>query len=250
MKISPLTLLKTYAPVLCFIVLTTLVARSRGIDDYKLVTDPLEFADQPPYVGLFSQVGNFFWCAAAVVCLFSAFIIQASRTAKRSSNVFLFLLCSGLLCTQLLLDDLFLLHENFPKVLYGSNAEISRAAQDFAESIVFAIYGLVFIVYVVTFRKVILRSRSLFLILAVGFLGISAIVDLTPDSWQHHYIVEESFKLLGIFSWFLYFSRFCAQTIQQQFEQKFSRELQVAIPQTPNSDIDADIQLKLKEYEA
>lgn len=180
---------------------------------YELVADPGEITKQPSHLGFLSQIGNLLWCATTAICLFSAYIVRAERI-DRSKRLFLFLLFSGLFSGQLLLDDLFRLHEKAGKVLFGSEAPISTAAQNFAELLVFVIYGLFTVAFLVSFKKVILRSNYLFLLLAICFFGLSILVDMTPDTMQGHHILEESSKLLGIFSWFIYFVRFCLQHLR------------------------------------
>lgn len=180
---------------------------------YELVADPGEIAKRPSHIGLFSQVGNLIWCATAAICLFSAAIVRTESSANGKQRLFPFLLSAGLLSGQLLLDDLFQLHEKSGKILFGSEAPIPKAAQNFAEMLVFVIYGLLLIAFLVSFKKLILRSNFLFLRLAIIFFGFSIVVDMTPETLWGHHTIEESAKLLGIFSWFTYFVRFCLQNI-------------------------------------
>jgi hypothetical protein len=222
-KIPPLTILKIYAPILGFIALTILMARVLGIPMYELVADPGEIAKKPSHIGLFSQIGNLIWCATAAICLFSASIVRRERFVRGSQRLFPFLLSAGLLSGQLLLDDFFQLHEKSGKILFGSG-DLPKATQNFAEMIVFGIYGLLGIAFLVGFRKVILRSNFLFLLLAFVFFGVSTIIDMTPDTMWGHHTIEESAKLLGIFSWFIYFVRFCLQNIRPLSDYGLSRE--------------------------
>jgi hypothetical protein len=212
-KIAPATILKIYAPAVCFLGLTILAASRVGIPMYELVADPGEISKQPSHIGFLSQIGNLLWCATTAICLFSAYIVRTERIVG-GKRLFLFLLFSGLFSGQLLLDDFFRLHEKAGKILFGSEAPIPTAAQNFAEMLVFVIYGLFAVAFFVIFKKVILRSNYLFLFLAICFFGLSIIVDMTPDTMRGHHILEESAKLLGIFSWFIYFVRFCLQHLR------------------------------------
>jgi hypothetical protein len=214
MKGSLLTLLKIYGPILCFIILSAWVGDWAGFSMKQLVSDPAEISGQSSFIGFFSQIGNLLWCGTTAICLFSASIIRANKTKKTNPQLFAFLIFSGSLSALFLIDDQFRLHEKFGRILYGSNTTVSRTAQNVAEMIVFAVYGLVFVAFICIFRKLILRSNLLFLLLAVGFFGLSTIVDLTPENWIGHHIIEESCKLLGIFSWLIYFVQFCTQKIQ------------------------------------
>jgi hypothetical protein len=136
----------------------------------------------------------------------------------------------------LLIDDQFRLHERFGRVLYGPNATISRTAQNIAEMLIFMIYGLIFFAFICIFRKLILRSNLLFLLLAVGFFGLSTIIDLTPEDWVGHHIIEESCKLLGIFSWLIYFAQLCTQKIEAVAILKRTPSLDRIDPRTEDTD--------------
>ncbi len=184
---------------------------------YELVADPMEVANRASYTGLFSQVSNLLWGATAAICLFSATLI-GKQNVKQNDRTFLFLLLSGLLSIQLLLDDLLQLHEKFSRVLYGNQAAISGADQSFSEMVIYVVYAVLFFLFVFAFRKLLLSSKPLFLLLAATFFGLSTIIDMTPESLFGHHLLEESFKLLGIVSWFTYFFRVCLQKIQQHFD--------------------------------
>ncbi|MBI4784994.1 MAG: hypothetical protein HY785_27365 [Oscillatoriophycideae cyanobacterium NC_groundwater_1537_Pr4_S-0.65um_50_18] len=180
-----------------------------------LVADPSEITQQASYIGLFSQVGNLLWCATAAICLFTASIFRAERLAK-GKQLFFFLLFSGLFSGQLLLDDLFRLHEKSGRVLFGSENPISTTFQNLAELLVFAIYGLATLIFITKFKSLILHSNYLFLLLAIAFFGLSILVDLSGNLVPWHDAVEESFKLLGIFSWFVYFLVFCTDNLRSR----------------------------------
>ncbi|HEY9630445.1 MAG TPA: hypothetical protein V6C84_24380 [Coleofasciculaceae cyanobacterium] len=182
-----------------------------------LVADPSEITQQASYIGLFSQIGNLLWCATAAICLFTASIFRTERLAK-GKQLFFFLLFSGLFSGQLLLDDLFRLHEKSGRVLFGSSeTPISTTSQNLAELLVFAIYGLATLIFITKFKSLILRSNYLFLLLAIGFFGLSTVVDMSGNLVPEHDAIEESFKLLGIFSWFVYFLVFCTDNLRSRF---------------------------------
>ncbi|AKG20512.1 hypothetical protein [Calothrix sp. 336/3] len=222
MKISLSTIVKIYLPLIIFIIITTVVTKLAGISMYQLVADPTEVSHQPAYVGMFSLIGSFCWCATSAICIFSALILRPNNTTKFSQNIFLFLLFSGIISTQLLLDDTFQLHEQFSFIIYGFKTEISRSSQNLAEMLVFAIYGIEFATFILLFGKLILASRPLFLALTVMFFGISTILDMTPEEMHNFHIVEEYFKLLGIFSWLMYYFRFCTEQVKNNLSLKSS----------------------------
>ena len=194
-----------------------MVANSVGIPIRNLVADPSEITRQASYIGLFSHIGNLLWCATAAICLFAASLFRTERLVK-GKQLFFFLLLSGLFSGQLLLDDLFLLHEKFSRVLFGSSeTPISTASQNLAELLVFAIYGLATLIFITKFKSLILRSTYLFLLLAIVFFGLSILVDMSGNLLPENDAIEESFKLLGIFSWFIYFLVFCTDNLRSYF---------------------------------
>lgn len=217
MKISLLTLLKLYLPMIGFMIVTAWIGQLVGFTMFELVSDPAEISGQSAFIGFFSQIGNLLWCATAAICFFSASIIRAGGSKPADSQTVAFLIFSGLLSAQFLLDDQFRLHERFSRVLYGPDAVVPRAVQNLTELLVFMVYALVFVAFVTVFRKLILRSQPVFLCLAVAFLGLSTIVDQTPETMFSHYELEEGCKLLGIFSWLMYFCQFSAHKIQMVF---------------------------------
>ena len=80
-----------------------------------LMRDPTAVADIAPYIGFVSNIGILLWCATAVICFFSW---QLIRTNENKSQHLPFIFWSGVLTVILMLDDLFLLHEDiFPNEL-------------------------------------------------------------------------------------------------------------------------------------
>ena len=61
------------------------------------------------------------------------------------------------------------------------------------------------------FKKLICRTKTLLLIIAFGFLGMSILVDVLPEDLKGHFILEEGFKLLGIVSLMAYYIKVCYQ---------------------------------------
>lgn len=171
--------------------------------------DPLAVTDGQPYFGLFSNIGILFWCAAAVICLFAWFVTQhASQSAMRN-----FLLCSGTLTLLLLLDDLFMLHENvFPEIL------------GIRQRYVLLTYLLLTFAWLVRFRKTILAGRCISLLLvALAFFATSLAADVfslyTDDEhWLH--LWEDGAKLIGIVAWFNYFLHVGANEVMRHYPTK------------------------------
>jgi len=161
-----------------------------------LTRDPASIAGEPAYFGLFSNIGVLFWCAAAAICLFCAVVCQK---IARNWQLTLFFLASGCFTTLLLLDDLFLFHERlYPRFLFG-------------ETVAFSLYGAILGLLLLCFRRLVATTDFILLLLALGFLGTSAIADLAFES--DPYLIEAGSKLLGIVSWFAYWSRAALQQL-------------------------------------
>ena len=105
----------------------------------------------------------------------------------------------------LLVDDLFMLHERiFPNQL------------GIDEIIVFLFYGLLFLVYLLLFRKLILETDHIYLSLTVFFFALSLLVDLlVPETLTPMYhLFEDGPKFFGIVSWFAYQFSVCLTEVE------------------------------------
>jgi hypothetical protein len=216
LKVMLPSLTKIYLPSFLFIILVWRISNVFGIDIYELTADPAAVAGKPPYVGLISNIGNLLWCGTAAICIFSAFLTKLDRDCFR--RWFTFLLCSGVLTTFLLLDDMFQLHEYYPIVFFGAeNFPLKdKGLQNLFESFYFIAYLGCFTFYLAYYIKLIKCTEHLFLTLAFFFFGLSVVIDIiTPESMPMHNLTEDSFKLLGIISWSAYLSKTCSLVIRQ-----------------------------------
>lgn len=184
-----------------------------------LFRDPLAVTGGEFYFGFFSSIGVLIWCASAVTCFFSSLILEQ---LNHQHSWRLFLLTSGCLTSLLLLDDLFLIHEEFfPKYLGVPSEGI------------FGIYGVVIILYLVRFYKMIQRTEhKLFLIAAFLCMAISLLIDGLIDAGLldsfnssllangRDYLFEDGMKLLGIVSWLIYFGQVSFQRVMYAFQSR------------------------------
>lgn len=183
---------------------------------YELVADPNEVGQVAAYTGFVSTIGTLIFCATISICLFSAYL--TNYTSEKNKEWSLFLKYSGYFILLLLVDDLWQIHENFSTLLLaiGINLNLtSNFVQNLLETIVFAVYGLLFATYLLRFKKVIRQTELLTIVLAFIFFGISTIIDLLLEDISGHFILEEEFKLLGIVSLLIYYTRVCFQKIRQ-----------------------------------
>jgi hypothetical protein len=169
--------------------------------------DPVSEFNAPMYVGLVSNFGVLLWGAAASTSLFGGWLAFKSRKNRESAW---FLICFGLISTLLMLDDLYLLHE-----------EVIEDHLHIPQKFVFVAYGVLVLGLLIRFRKIIFDSDFSLLYLAFGFLAISVAVDLfvTPEEFfifggfPGRHIIEDGFKLLGIATWSVYFTRTSFQKV-------------------------------------
>lgn len=170
-----------------------------GVPFGELTRDPVAIAGDPPYTGFLSQIGIFGWAAAAAVCLFSAQAV--SGVSPRQSREFL--VVSGMLTLALGLDDVFLIHE----VLFPHFGIL--------QNIILFVYAGVFVLYLVRFYSVILKTEYIVLGMAFAFFALSASLDWLHPHGIDPYLWEDGAKLVGIISWLVYFFRTGTDVIHQ-----------------------------------
>ncbi len=163
------------------------------------LSDPTSTLDVNPFTGAISNLGVLLWCATATMCLFTWSVLR-SRSAGAQFSTFVFY--SGLMTLFLMLDDLLLFHEwVFPRLL------------GVTEQVTFSGYLVLISGWLLLFRKTVLDTEYLVLLIAFGFFGLSLFVDTYDQidsiitNWRQLY--EDGFKLLGITCWCGYFARCC-----------------------------------------
>ena len=204
-KDSLLLLAKIFVPTLFFLVLLYVFAKIKGIDLSYITRDPIQLLNGKPYTGILSNTGIIFWCFTIAILFFSA---KIARNLGRPKILYQFFFFAGLMTLLLLVDDLFLFHD----VIFPDYLQLN-------EIFFYIFYGLSVVALLYFFRKVILESDYVLLLLTFVLLGSSVIMDLDivysmgiylPGSW----FIEDGFKFMGIISWFVYFLRICYSTIK------------------------------------
>ncbi|OUS27787.1 hypothetical protein A9Q98_09030 [Thalassotalea sp. 42_200_T64] len=164
-------------------------AHSFNISPAVFTRDPISLLRAPLYTGLMSNVGILLWVSSAAVCLFSAYTF--SRYSGRTNG---FLLYAGYLTLWLVLDDMFLFHEElFPDYL------------GISQTLVILVYLLLFLVFFFKYLTYILESDFVLLLLACTFFAASLVCDFALPQRGMVHLVEDSFKLFGITTWLVYF---------------------------------------------
>lgn len=165
----------------------------------ELLADPAELVGFPAWYGAFSHLAVLLWTSTAAICLF------ASRVGRRG-EVARFLLASGLLSSVLALDDLFQLHEDVVPTHLG-----------LAEPWVVAVEIAIALWIGVRFSDAILEGELWLLVLALGSLGASVLIDLWGPSGVD-LVYEDGLKLLGIGAWLGYHAGLAAAVVATPVE--------------------------------
>lgn len=211
-KLAPL-LAWLYVPVLFLLIGFAIAAARHGIHPSSFMREPQVVAHLPFYTGMVSTLGCFLWAIAAGICFFGwAMLRSIARHDPEARRFALLLFCCGVFTSHLLLDDMFTFHEQLYPRYFGVREEFTYIA-----------YMLATLAGLIAFRKTILRTDYVLLLLAFAFLSMHNVFDvsnnhpervlgrwapyLTPDIifGQWRILVEDGFKFLGIVSWLAYF---------------------------------------------
>jgi hypothetical protein len=192
-------MLLAYLPALAALIGVGLFASVTGKRVWFFTNDPFVLGHLPFYAGILSNVGILLWCATAAICFFSATVLKGNDPAR---DLRLFLFMSGILTSLLLFDDLFQMHRIFyPKLFH------------LATILVYGVYGLFALWYLIHFRKQILETEFLLLVFALTFFVLAVTFDTLHFLPRGSTAFSDGLKLLGIVSWFTYFTRTCWKAI-------------------------------------
>ncbi|MBE7381057.1 MAG: hypothetical protein F6J95_006575 [Leptolyngbya sp. SIO1E4] len=168
-----------------------------------LMRDPVAVLRGHQFTGLVSNVGILLWAAAVSICFFSHVLYTQSR---RSAFLARFFLWFGFLTLVLLLDDLFLLHEE------SSDVRIPKI-------ILFPFYGSYLILCMRNFWRLLSKRESILFWLSLIFFGVSVGIDSVVDAGvvslpsNSTTFVEDAFKFIGIVSWAGFLVNISVQTL-------------------------------------
>ena len=163
------------------------------------VRDPASIADERSYFGMISNIGAMLWAAAVAVALFTYVVLRRDGADRRKTLFFLF---AGLLTLLLLLDDLFLFHENF------------KWETGLPELLIYALYGALFLLFMRAFLPVLLRTEVAVVLLAGGFFAFSTAYDVGVGAWHADDLFEDGSKFFGILTWSAYLARAAFQALR------------------------------------
>lgn len=189
-----------------------LASRLTGVPAHWLTVDPGAISNVHPLIGALSNLGILLWAATAALCLFTFVLLQNHGTEAPTRR---FLLYFGLVTAVLMVDDLFMVHEELaPRYLRAE------------ETLVVGIHGLLLLGGLVYFGRVILSTPYLYLLTALFFFGGSIAIDMVWSTWaEWPTFFEDGAKFMGIAAWMSYFSTVCYTALAPTpYREKTSRE--------------------------
>lgn len=199
-KILPHILTVAYAILLSLLFLIAIIGARYDIPLAHFTRDPAAILHAHPFTGIMSNIGILFWCSTSAICFFAS----AIHSKKGSAKVATFQLFSGLLTSVLLLDDLFMLHESiFPKYMR------------ITEKPTYLGYLALVTIYLIKFRSVLFQTEYIILFIACSFFALSIICDVVLLEKGMEFLIEDGFKLFGIVTWFIFFTKTCLDQTQQ-----------------------------------
>ena len=189
-------LLFILTPSALVLIIVILLHQNFQISMYEIFRDPSQIAKISPFAGVISNLGVLLWWSTASVCFFTVFFLNMFKQNEK----FWFMLASALMSAYLAADDLFRLHDS---VAWSLGLQ---------EENVLMSMGFLVLAYFIKFRREILESNFLILLLALGFLTASVTVDHFQDGavlsnlGEWRIFLEDGFKWLGIVFWCCYYT--------------------------------------------
>ena len=194
-----LTLAVVYGPTIIFLALTLGASRYADIPMAAFSRDPAATLKAHPLTGVQSNLGVLVWWAAAAIGFFGYAVLRQRRSDATLRS---FLLWSSVVTAVLALDDFFLFHDDLGPRYMKLNQNLIQLG-----------YGALLVWHLLRFRRHILHSAYLLLLLSLAFFGSSVIIDFFQHHWSSPWRIffEDGFKLLGIVSWSAYLIQSCFQ---------------------------------------
>lgn len=209
---APLSVLLTVA----------LVSQFAAIPIEHFTRDPADLAQQHPLWGMVSNLGVLLWCTCVAVCAFSAQVL--ARRDQQVTERVRHLRGAALLTLALLVDDLFMAHDDLARRYLGAG-----------ERAVVVLLAAAALAYLWRFAKLIVSDAWGLLLFALLCLAGSLLVDQINDrgllgtgSWR--YFAEDAPKFLGIAAWCGYHYRLALNALQPAAEAAPAMAGQPAVP--------------------
>lgn len=213
---SRLFLIRIYTPgILIFLGAGILSQIIPHLTIPELVGDVADIGEIPFYSGAISQLGLLLWSSATTLCFFTFFALRKKNgISKQTLNL---LLSSGLLTGYLMLDDTYMLHDEFFPVYL----------KIVPEQVVLIILGLSMLAFLFFNRNEILQGDYGLILLAYLFFGISIAFDSIPRNLYSNiyflekieHLIEDGSKFTAIVTWVTYYARYSYQHLSRYFSQ-------------------------------
>lgn len=206
-----------FMAALVLLLLAILAHAYFGISYQTLFRDIHASSDLPAYTGIFSQIGLLGWSVGLGALLLATF-----HPARRGGMVPYALVLTFLLMA----DDSFMLHEAAGELFGGVG-----------EKGVFAVYGLILLLYLLRYAHALLQTRYWMLLVGLAGFGASLFADLVPQlsniiGIEGKFLLEDGAKLFGIVFWTAFQCSVAAYVVQggQYDEQPLGWRALVARP--------------------
>ncbi|MEM8807146.1 MAG: hypothetical protein AAGF01_14075 [Cyanobacteria bacterium P01_G01_bin.38] len=211
-----ISIIMLYGVSLCFLFVVALIPLfSPEITHKILVRDPIATFNGHQLTGVVSNIGILAWTIAVTVCFFSCAICLQSNY---STVLVRFFGMSGIFTLVLLLDDLFMLHED-------------HSDFNIPDEILFTSYLIFLLLYIQGFRKLLFQKTSILFLLSLFCFSVSLFMDLVLSessivsrSEFVKYFLEDAFKFLGIMSWTGFLVDISFRKLMALFHHKSPRE--------------------------
>ncbi len=219
-------LLVLYAPIGVLLVVASVVSLTvPGMSLHLLMADPTAVSGVPFYTGCLSQFGILLWCATATTIWLTCSIPGGGADERRETRRFLLL--SGTFVTVLMLDDLYLVHE-----------EVIESYLHLPEQLLLVGYVLLGVVFVWSSRAEILRGEYGLFLLGLGLLGFSVFCDLVPEAlyadvkgmYKVETLIEDGTKLIGLATWLAFYVRYASRQVRRLERGDVARSASAPVP--------------------
>lgn len=168
----------------------TIFLYKNSFDIGLIYNDISDTYDIPIYGGLFSTLGIFLWTCNLITCLFTRQFLL--KIGDRKNQHISFYNYSCILNFLLLIDDQFLLHEK------GNN-----------DNYFFILYLTLTFYLIKKLKKIIQKKELIYFLTAIIFFLGSILIDINDfldiSIFFKFAALEDSFKLIGIYFWSIFF---------------------------------------------
>jgi hypothetical protein len=197
-------LVALYLSIIAVLAILPIAARLENVPVSEFMRDVFSIAEIPVYSGIASNLGVFLWCAGAAIGSFAALLVGGGEPTLRR-----FLAASAGISAIFMIDDFFMVHEWLVPRFLG-----------WPEEAAYLVYGGVFALYVIAYRRSIRSLAPGLFVIAAAVLALSVGIDLVHEEEESPwgYYVEDGIKLLGVASWLAFVAGAAASAIGYRFK--------------------------------